>query len=241
MSASHSGVKEMRLVLQRTGWLAAALLTVCTARADDLADFNRAVDAAAAHNRTAIGYFRNGNVDLAAVEVDRLRETWSKVSSLPRPSVFDRADYTIAMTDIATRLVTADMMLNLGHPDNARQALLGVRDDLYQLRKSAHVPVLADCIRDANETMDKLMTFDGHVQSNGVTEAATGYGASLAQCDRMANEKTRSEPEFRRLVDGAKTSLARVPEAVASKDEDLLHRLLIELRSFDNLLAFRFG
>ena len=230
----------MRLILLRNFLLAIALLVGFAARADDLADFNRAVEAAAAHNRIAIGYFRNGNVDLAATEVDRLRDAWGKVSELPRPSVFDRAGYTIAMTDIATRLVTADMMLNLGRPDNARQALLAIRDDLYGLRKSADVPVLADCIRDANEAMGRLMTFDGHVQSDGLREAAAQYGTALARCDRMANE-IRGEPEFRRLIDGAQASVAKVPEAVANKDEDLLHRLLGELRSFDNLLAFRFG
>ena len=51
----------------------------------------------------------------------------------------------------------------------------------------------------------------------------------------------RATPEFRRLVDGAKASLALIPKAIATRDTDLLHRVLIELRSFDNLLAFRFG
>jgi hypothetical protein len=51
----------------------------------------------------------------------------------------------------------------------------------------------------------------------------------------------RLNPEFRRLVDGALASLARVPEAVAANDADLLHRLVIELQSFDRLLSFRFG
>ena len=50
-----------------------------------------------------------------------------------------------------------------------------------------------------------------------------------------------TNPEFRRLVDGAKASLALIPKAIATRDGDLLHRMLIELRSFDNLLAFRFG
>jgi hypothetical protein len=50
-----------------------------------------------------------------------------------------------------------------------------------------------------------------------------------------------SEGEFRRLIDGAQQSLALIPKAVATRDADLLHRVLIELRSFDNLLAFRFG
>ena len=51
----------------------------------------------------------------------------------------------------------------------------------------------------------------------------------------------RSYPEFRRLIDGALASLAQVPRAVDTRDRDLLHRLLIELRSFDHLLAFRYG
>jgi hypothetical protein len=63
----------------------------------------------------------------------------------------------------------------------------------------------------------------------------------LERCDGMAGDAVRNEPEFRRLVDGAKASLALIPQAVATRDGDLLHRVLIELRSFDNLLAFRFG
>ena len=51
----------------------------------------------------------------------------------------------------------------------------------------------------------------------------------------------RKAPEFHRLIDGAKAGLALIPKAIASRDSDLLHRVLIELRSFDNLLAFRFG
>ena len=51
----------------------------------------------------------------------------------------------------------------------------------------------------------------------------------------------RKAPEFRRLVDGAKASLTLIPKAIATRDSDLLHRVLIELRSFDNLLAFRYG
>jgi hypothetical protein len=35
--------------------------------------------------------------------------------------------------------------------------------------------------------------------------------------------------------------LTLIPKAIATRDSNLLHRVLIELRSFDNLLAFRFG
>ena len=44
--------------------------------ADDLADFNAAVEKAESHNRVAIGYLRTGNVDLAWIEIDRLRDAW---------------------------------------------------------------------------------------------------------------------------------------------------------------------
>src|SRR5690242_9480969 len=130
----------------------------CGARADDLADFNAAVEAASAHNRVAIEYLRNGNADLATIELDRLREAWAKVGAGKRPAIFAGDPlYTVVMTDIATRLVTADLLINVGRPDNARDALLGVRKDLYDLRKSAHIVVLADCVRDANEAMNTLM------------------------------------------------------------------------------------
>jgi hypothetical protein len=223
--------------------LVALLLTAAaaSARADDLVVFNRAVEAAAAHSRVAIGYLRTGNVDLAGMELDRLRAAWTKVTPLARPAELEQSAYVTAMTDVAMRLVTADMMLNSGRPDQARDALLGARDDLYRLRTTAHVPVLADCIRDANEAMDRLMVFNGRPPEPAAQKAAAAYGMALTRCDRMAGEKVHADPEFRRLVDGAEASLGKIPAAVTTKDEDLLHRLLIELRSFDNLLAFRYG
>jgi len=231
----------MRFTVVGSALLAVALVAG-PVFANDLADFDAAVEAASSHNRVAIGYLRNGNTDLASVELDRLRAAWAQVGRLPRPTVFEDVPlYTAMMTDIATRLITADMMLNSDRAENAEQALTAIRDYLYTLRKSAHVPVLADCIRDSNEAMDKLTAFDARVGEAGLAEAASRYDGILKQCDQMADRKTRSEPEFRRLIDGAYASLARIPEAIATKDDDLLHRVLVELRSFDNLLAFRFG
>ncbi len=43
------------------------------------------------------------------------------------------------------------------------------------------------------------------------------------------------------MIDGALASLGQIPKAAETRDADLLHRLLIELRSFDHLLAFRYG
>jgi hypothetical protein len=170
------------------------------------------------------------------------------VTSRKKPDVFDRPLYVKTMTDIAMRLVTADMLLGSGRPDNARASLIAVRDDLYELRMAAGVPVLADCVRDAGSAMDALMAYDERDLdfakpglSSDLAAKAEAYGRMLARCDGMADAKTRGEPEFRRLIDGAQASLALIPKAIETQDKGLVHRVLIELRSFDNLLAFRFG
>ena len=145
-------------------------------------------------------------------------------------------------------MVGADIMLKTGRLDAARDALNSVRGDLYDLRKASGVVVLADCVRDANATMDALMVYNDRAidwgnseVGSGLAQKAMNYGDLLDRCDGIASETVRAAPEFRRLVDGAKASLLLIPKAIATRDADLLHRVLIELRSFDNLLAFRYG
>lgn len=220
--------------------------------AGDLANFNTAVEAAQSHNRVAIGYLRTGNVDLASLEIDRLRESWRTLQERfagERPDAFDGVElYGMLWTGVSARLVAADLMLKLGRADAARQSLDGISGDLYALRKAAGVTVLADCIRDANTVMGGLMIYNDRdldwTKSEtrfGIASKASIYNYVLDRCDGMADTSLRKSPEFRRLIDGAKAGLALIPKAIATRDSDLLHRVLIELRSFDNLLAFRFG
>jgi len=222
------------------------------AYADDLADFNGAVEAVSAHNRVAIGYLRTGNADLASLEIDRMRDAWTRLTeqfSGRRPAVFDgNIHYSELFTGVSARLVGADLMLKTGRLEAASQGLNAIRSDLYTLRKTSGVVVLADCVRDANTAMDALMVYndraldwDSSETRSAIASIASGYGAALDRCDGMANETIRRAPEFRRLVDGAKASLTLIPKAIESRDSDLLHRVLIELRSYDNLLLFRFG
>lgn len=222
------------------------------ARGDDLADFNAAVEAVSAHNRVAIGYLRTGNADLASLEIDRLRDFWNRLNerfSGKRPNAFEgNALYGKLFTAVNARLVGADIMLKTGRLDAASDALNSVRHDLYDLRKASGVVVLADCVRDANATMDALMIYNDRAIDwdkseirSGLAQKATSYEGFLDRCDGIASETVRTAPEFRRLVDGAKASLSLIPKAIATRDADLLHRVLIELRSFDNLLAFRYG
>ncbi len=216
--------------------------------ADELSAFNAAVERAASHQRVAIAYLRTGNVDLAALEIDRLRQAWAAVTSLKRPAALNRDPqlYTTTMVDVATRLVGVSIMMDSGRPENARQGLQAIRAQLTALRKVNGVEVLADCIAEANATMDRLMAFsvdslDWSKQAGTVAQSSTTYRTQIDRCDAMADQAIRAAPEFRRLVDGLRNSLSQFPKAIAEKDTDLLRRLLGEMRSFDNLLAFRYG
>ena len=224
------------------------LLWAGGARADELANFNAAAEAAEAHSRVAVGYLRTGNADLAALEIDRLREAWGKVGAVKRPDVFDSKLYVAMLTNVSLRLVTADLMLKSGRLDNARDALEAARTDLYTLRKSAGIVVLADCIRDSTTAMNALMAYNDRdldwskpETAAGVSDTSAGYEKVLNRCDSIASDEVRRRPEFRRLVDGAKEALALIPQAIKERDTGLVHRVLIQLRSFDNLLEFRFG
>src|SRR5262249_18408021 len=118
------------------------------------------------------------------------------------------------------RLVGADLSLKTGRLEAASHGLNAVRDDLYNLRKSSGVVVLADCVRDANSTMDSLMAFNDRAldwnsdNRAAIASIASSYGAVLDRCDSIANEPIRKAPEFRRLVDGAKASLMLIPKAI---------------------------
>lgn len=243
----------MLVWLARIAYVASALLgSEFVAKADELADFNAAIESASSHNRVAIGYLRTGNEDLASLEIDRLRDAWIRLTerfSGNRPDVFaNNLLYGRLFTGVSARLVGADLMLKTGRLDAARNSLDAIRGDLYELRKTSGVVVLADCVRDANKAMDALMIYNDRALDwskqdtrASVANNASLYGSILDRCDGVASETVQKSPEFRRLVDGANASLLLIPKAIATQDTDLLHRVLIELRSFDNLLAFRFG
>jgi len=220
--------------------------------AANLADFNAAVEAISTHNRIAIGYLRTENVDLASLEIDRMRNAWvifTERFAGDRPEAFGESPhYANLFTLVNARLVGVDLMLKTGRFDAARNGLNAIRKDFYDLRKASGVVVLADCVRDANAAMDALMVYNDRAldwskpgTDAGIGGKASAYGTVLDRCDSIASESVRQMPEFRRLIDGAKASLEFIPKAIATRDADLLHRVLIELRSFDNLLDFRFG
>lgn len=232
--------------------LTALLMFAHVAAADDLDLFNAAMEDVAAHSRAAMGYLRTGNVDLGTLEMERMRESWGALAGhfggAPPQALHDNPLYGTVMVDVQTRLIGGFLMLRMNRPDLARDALVAIRKEISDLRRASHVEVLADWVLDANTAMDALFAFrdrppgwNAPTAAAEITAAATAYGSAVKRCDGMASSEVRSHPEFRRLVDGIAASLAQIPRAVTERDGDLLLRLLIELRSFDNLLAFRYG
>jgi hypothetical protein len=236
-------MERLLALLKRSACMAVLMLVCLTAaHGDELDDFNRAVEAAMSHHRVAAGYLRTDNIELAALEIDGLREAWAKVSTLPRPAAFrDQERYTGTILQVATQLVGISLVLNLGRPDVARESLDNIRKMLSGLRRENGVTVLADCVLDANIAMDALFATDRQPDWESAAAGGESYAATLRRCDGMAPRSVHDHPEFRRLIDGALASLAQFPKAVDAHDANLLHRLMIELRSFDNLLAFRYG
>lgn len=243
--------KSMPPVL-RSLLVACCALWLSAAAADELDDFNRAVERASSHHRVALGYLRTGNVDLAVMELERMGDAWNammdRFGKSPPAPFRNNPLFGQALIDVPTRLATASILINIGRIDVAREGLAEIRTVLARMRRASGVEVLADCLLDANRAMDALMAFRDQRPdwskpevAADVTQKGAAYDAALRRCDAMAAAAVRAEPEFRRLVDGALASIARVPEAVETRDSDLLVRLLIELRSFDNLLAFRYG
>jgi hypothetical protein len=230
-------------------WLGAG---AAAAAAQGLDDFNRTVEGFSSHHRVALAYLRTGSLDLAAVELERMNAAWQIVVErfgANRPAeIADQALYVTTVTDISTRIIAAHLVMGLGRPDVAHDALSEARNALARLRRASGIAVLADCVLDANAAMTKLIAYDREAPDwadaaarQEVLATAAAHGEQLRRCNEMAPASVRLSGEFRRLIDGALATLERVPEAVAASDADLLHRLLIELQSFDRLLSFRFG
>jgi hypothetical protein len=230
----------------------ALLAGLTTARADDLSLFHAAMEDVASHNRVAIGYLHNENFDLALVELERMKDSWGAFAEKfggNRPAQLrDSPLYVNMLVDVPTRIVTALIMINFGRPQIAANSLEAIREEMSAVRRAGGVTVLADCVLDSHAAMEALSLYRDKVPDwsdpatlADVSAKADAYGAVVRRCDGMAGESVRNTPEFRRLIDGIAASLAFVPKAIETHDRDLIYRVIIELRAFDDLLAFRYG
>ena len=206
------------------------------------------LDDFSAHRRVAAGYLRTGNAELGAIEIERLRERWQQhVSALPQELRRDSAlkaalDETDALTGQALRAADAAEI------EQGRLLLDRAAAPLARWRKSKGIRLFADCIGEISATYERLDVYrletprlDNAGIATAITAAAVDVETALQRCEAEAAAALRREPEFRRLIDGMLNSLRQVPDAARRRDNALLHRLLIEQRSFERLLAFRYG
>lgn len=179
--------------------------------------------------RYAAGYLRTANAALAGLAVEQLARA---LQGSPHAALAEEA-------------LTA---IDAGDLPRAAQLIEQLGDRLAENRRAAGVRLFADCVREASRAYQAL---DAHrtkppdlaaaATRDAVVTAAHETDAAFAQCDAEAPASTKVDPDFRRLLDGARVSLAKIPDAIKAADGDLLHRLLIELRSFEQLLLFRYG
>jgi hypothetical protein len=220
--------------------------------ADELNDFNAAIETAASHNRVALGYLRTENVDLASLELERMHSAWIEVMRLygqnPPAAFRTNPRYAATLHEVRFYVTTAIAMLSSGQFGAAREALETNRRLLHELRQQSGIEVLADCVMDTNAAMARFFAFDAappDLAKPEVAEDVANKAAQLAvaakRCEGVAPPEVRANPEFRRLLDGIAASLAYVPTAINTRDLDMLHRVIGELRAFDQLLTFRYG
>ena len=219
-----------------------ALACLTHARADDLDEFNRSVEAAMSHRRAAAEYLRTGNIEAATREIDAFREAWAKIGTLPRPAAFhDQERYTSTILQVAAQLLGVSLVLNLGRADVARETLDKIRRMLSDLRRENGVMVLADCVLEANIAMEALFATGRGPDWDSAAAGGDSYAATLRRCDGIAPRAIHDHPEFRRLIDGALGRIAQFSKAVDTRDADLLQRVMMELRSLDDQLALHYG
>ena len=201
-----------------------------------------------AYRRTAIGYLRTQNGDLGAVEIERLRDRWMTDRRALSPSAVADAAFSAALARTESLVAESLKAADAGEVDRSRALLTEAAKPLDAWRKANGIRLFSDCIAEIAAAYDRL---DGdRLKTPDLGDAAAGARivaavedaiAALDRCDREAGEALRNGPEFRRLFDGMRASLRQIPDAVTARDGALLHRLLIEQRSYEQLLAFRFG
>src|SRR5262249_57798486 len=172
-----------RMGLRRISIAAGVALVAAlgAARADDLAPFNAAMEDVASHNRVAIGYLRSENVDLALVEIERMKEPWSAFAEKfggNRPEPFrDNKLYANMLVDVPTRIVTALIMINFGRPGVAKESLEAIREEMSAVRRASGVEVLADCVLDSHAAMQAFSLYRDKVPDWNDAGALTDIAA----------------------------------------------------------------
>jgi hypothetical protein len=237
----------MRLTLAMLVALTALLCVGAVAR-ELSADLRPLIEGFQAHRRVALGYLRTQNGDLGAAEIERLQQRWSADRGKLSPQ--NASDGALSTVLARTEAMVGESLkaIDGGDVERARALLKSAAGPLDAWRKSNDIRLFSDCIAEIAAAYERLDAYrvnrpdlaNGSIGAKIMT-ASNDTITALDRCDREAPEALRRGPEFRRLFDGMRASLRQMPESVRARDRARLYRLLIEQRSFERLLSFRFG
>lgn len=238
----------------RMAAMALALLTVLApaGRADDAPGFSAARADAYSHYREAFFYTRTGNTAVAGLALDEFIVKWSALVDAyvgnPPAEYSGDAAWKDTLRDILARAEMGLDALDANDPKAARDAINPIRGILGDLRRRNNVVAYSDHVDALSAAMDVLARYRMEVKDLGDAEAVAMVRGQAAIVEALF-EKCRSEaaptvaddPEFKRLIEGAAESMAKLMESLKSKDL-LLYRIGIgELRSYERIMFLRFG
>ncbi len=226
-----------------------AALTAAPAAARELAtELRSLLEHFQENRRVALAYLRTNNTDLGAMEIEQLRERWLADRRIAAAQAGGDESLAAALGE-AERLITASLQsIDASDGERALAQLDAAGVPLRAWRAANGIRFFSDCIAEvttAYEALDRHRSSPPDLADTAVRGAVAAQSTrvtdALAHCEREAPANVRSDPEFRRLVEGMTTSLRQIPQALASGDGAYLHRLLIEQRAFERLLVFRYG
>ncbi len=121
-----------------------ALLVSAPGNADELADFQAAVERALDRYHVAMSVLETGSQEQTAAEVSRLRQAWQSIverhgALRPAAPVGD-ADSGATFMQIDMRLVGVLLVIGLGNRDAARAALAPIEETLIRLQAGSTPP-----------------------------------------------------------------------------------------------------
>lgn len=239
----------MRCIIVLLTWLISGALAL-GAEGDSAKDFTSAMEPIMANLRTAASYARTGNIALAQMEIEEAAATWKQLatnSSPPRPA-YTPAALTEFLGQGSARLGAVAHAFDSGDIVAAGRELLVLRGSFHELRRRSGLYGLADCIVEIAPAMDRLRVaatqYGEHpapAQAEDTVASASAFRDRLQRCNDWARADVAETSEFRRLIDGAIASSNEISHAAMAGDGPLVHRYLIELQSYAQLLDFRFG
>jgi hypothetical protein len=240
----------LRCTIIMLAWLASCGL-VLGADAGRARDFASAMEPIMGNLRTAASYARTGNIALAQMETDEAVAAWKEFHQttasgpLPPYAPTALAEFLAKGDD---QLSAATRALDSGDNVAAGRELLALRRSFHDLRRHSGFYDLGDCVFELAPAMEKLRVAatryteepaPAHAEDTIATAGA--FHDRLQRCNDWASAEISGQGEFRRLIDGAIASSSHIAHSAMAGDGPLVHRYLIELQSYAQLLDFRYG